>query len=117
MNLNFTKIFFLTIFCLCLVPSISFSGDLALGKEKAATVCSACHGLDGQSTSGGNSALTPSITAQQKEYLIVKLKDYKSGKISHPQMSLIAQMLSDEDIENVAEWYSNIKISIELPSE
>jgi len=26
-------------------------------------------------------------------------------------------MLSDEDIKNVAEWYSNIKISIELPSE
>ena len=45
------------------------------------------------------------------------MKDYKSGKINHPQMSLIAQMLSDEDIENVSEWYSNIKISIELPSE
>jgi len=26
-------------------------------------------------------------------------------------------MLSDEDIENVSEWYSKIKISIELPSE
>jgi len=67
--------------------------------------------------SGGNSALIPNITAQNKEYLIAKMKDYKSGKINHPQMSLIAQMLSDEDIENVAEWYSNIKISIELPSE
>jgi cytochrome c553 len=32
-------------------------------------------------------------------------------------MSLIAQMLSNEDIENVAEWYSKIKISIELPLE
>jgi cytochrome c553 len=48
---------------------------------------------------------------------LAKLKDYKSGKINHPQMTLIAQMLSDEDIENVAEWYSNIKISIELPLE
>ena len=54
---------------------------------------------------------------QQKDYLIAKLKDYRSGKINHPQMSLIAQMLSDEDIENVSEWYSKIKISIELPSE
>jgi len=26
-------------------------------------------------------------------------------------------VLSDEDIENVSEWYSKIKISIELPSE
>ena len=53
---------------------------------------------------------------QEKEYLIVKLKDYKSGKINHPQMSLITLMLTDDDIENVAEWYSKIKISIELPS-
>ena len=44
-------------------------------------------------------------------------QDYKSGKINHPQMSLIAQMLSDEDIENVSEWYSKIKITIELPTE
>ena len=32
-------------------------------------------------------------------------------------MSLIAQMLSDEDIENVAEWYSAIEIKITLPFE
>ena len=30
--------------------------------------------------------------------------------------SLIAQMLSDDDIENVSEWYSKIKITIELPT-
>ena len=115
MNLGFFKIFVFIIFCL--ISNISFSGDLTLGKEKAAAVCSGCHGMDGQSASGGNSALTPNITAQTKEYLIAKLKDYKSGKIDHPQMSLIAQMLTDEDIENVSEWYSNIKISIELPTE
>ena len=115
MGLNFNKIFFL-LFILN-IPNYLYAGDLLLGKEKAATVCSACHGMDGQATSGGNSSLTPNITAQEKEYLLAKLKDYKSGKINHPQMSLIAQMLSDEDIENVSEWYSKIKISIVLPLE
>ena len=115
MNIDFFKIFVFIIFCL--IPNIAFSGDLTLGKEKAAAVCSSCHGIDGQSASGGNSALTPNITAQAKEYLIAKLKDYKSGKIDHPQMSLIAQMLSNDDIENVSEWYSKIKITIELPTE
>ncbi len=115
MGLNFNKIFFL-LFVLN-IPKYLYAGDLLLGKEKAATACSGCHGMDGQATSGGNSSLTPNITAQQKEYILVKLKDYKSGKINHPQMTLIAQMLSDKDIENVAEWYSNIKISIELPLE
>ena len=112
MRLNFTKIFFLLL--IFSNPNILHAGDLLLGKEKAATVCSACHGMDGQAASGGNSPLTPNITAQQKEYLIAKLKDYKSGKINHPQMSLIAQMLSDEDIENDAEWYSSIEIKITL---
>ncbi|PCH46761.1 MAG: cytochrome C, partial [Pelagibacteraceae bacterium] len=55
---------------------MSFSGDLTLGKEKAAAVCSVCHGMNGQSASGGNSALVPNITAQNKEYLIAKMKDY-----------------------------------------
>ena len=112
------KLNFIRIFSLLLIfnnPNYLYAGDLLLGKEKAATVCSACHGMDGQAASGGNSALIPNITAQQKEYLIAKLKDYKSGKINHPQMSLIAQMLTEDDIENVSEWYSKIKISIELP--
>ena len=97
------------------IPNISFSGDLILGKEIATTICSTCHGINGKSTTGGNSAITPNITAQQKDYLIAKLKDYKSLKIDHPQMSLIAQMLNDEDIENVSEWYSSITVEIKLP--
>ncbi len=71
--------------------------------------------MDGQAASGGNSPLIPNITAQNKEYLIARLEDYKSGKINHPQMSLIAQMLSSEDIKNVSEWYSKIEITIKLP--
>ena len=115
MKKNF--LFILPLFYILNISNISIAGDLLLGKEKAETVCSACHGMNGVAASGGNSPLTPNITAQQKEYLIAKLKDYKSGKINHPQMSLIAQMLSDEDIKNVAEWYSAIEIKITLPFE
>ena len=114
MSTKFFKIF-IVLTISCFIPNISFSGDLLLGKEVASTICSTCHGLDGKATTGGNSAITPNITAQQKDYLIAKLKDYKSLKIDHPQMSLIAQMLSDEDIENVSEWYSSIIISIKIP--
>ena len=71
--------------------------------------------MDGRAASGGNSALVPNIFSQNKEYLVVKLKDYKSGKINHPQMSLIAQMLSEDQIKNVSEWYSKISAEIKLP--
>ena len=90
--------------------------QLRKGKEKVQVLCSACHGLDGVAASGGNSVIVPNLTAQHKDYLIAKLKDYKSGKINHPQMTLIAQMLTDEEIENVSEWYSRIKIQIFDPN-
>ena len=90
--------------------------QLRIGKEKVQVICSACHGLDGVAASGGNSVIIPNLTAQHKDYLIAKLKDYKSGKIKHPQMTLIAQMLTDEEIEYVSEWYSRIKIQIFDPN-
>ena len=114
MKLNFITLFII-MFIFLSPNNDAYAEDLLLGKEKAATICSACHGIDGQAASGGNSPLIPNITAQQKDYLIAKLKDYKSGKINHAQMSLIAQMLSDEDIENVSEWYSSITVEIKLP--
>ena len=90
--------------------------SLRKGKEKVQVLCSACHGLDGVAASGGNSVIIPNLTAQHKDYLIAKLKDYKSGKINHPQMTLIAQMLTDEEIKYVSEWYSRIKIQIFDPN-
>jgi len=88
------------------------TAELRLGKEKVQTICSACHGLDGVSASGGNSVIIPNLTAQHKDYLIAKLKDYKSKKLDHPQMTIIAQMLTDEEIAAVSEWYSRIKITV-----
>ena len=92
--------------------SKNLTAELRLGKEKVETICSACHGLDGVSASGGNSVIIPNLTAQHKDYLISKLKDYKSKKLDHPQMTIIAQMLTDEEIAAVSEWYSRIKITV-----
>ncbi len=94
----------------------NLSTELQNGKKKAKAICSACHGIDGQAAAGGNSVIIPNITAQHKDYLIARLKAYKAGKIQHDQMTIIAGMLSEQDIENVAEWYSRIKIKIFDPN-
>ncbi|MDC0628457.1 cytochrome c [Pelagibacteraceae bacterium] len=94
----------------------NLSAELQNGKKKAKAICSACHGIDGQAAAGGNSVIIPNITAQHKDYLIARLKAYKAGKIQHDQMTIIAGMLSEQDIENVAEWYSRIKIKIFDPN-
>jgi len=94
----------------------NLSAELQNGKKKAKAICSACHGIDGQAASGGNSVIIPNITAQHKDYLVARLKAYKAGKIQHDQMTIIAGMLSEQDIENVAEWYSRIKVKIFDPN-
>jgi len=126
------RVLLLVLFCFFYYPSFAddtkskaetgatvqsnLSKELQNGKLKAQTICSACHGMNGVAASGGNSVIVPNITAQHKDYLMQKLTDYKSGKIQHAQMSVIAGMLSEQDIENVSEWYSRIKIKIFDPN-
>lgn len=88
------------------------SKEMQNGKLKVQTVCVTCHGMNGQATGAGNSVIIPNITAQEKNYMVARLKAYKAGEIQHPQMSVVAQMLSEQDINDVAEWYSKIKIQI-----
>ena len=90
-----------------------FTDDiLDKGKAIAENICSVCHGVDGQANTG-ITALVPHLTAQNEQYLIEKLKHYKDKTLDHHQMSLIADMLTLEDIKNVSKWYSSIKISIQ----
>jgi cytochrome c553 len=90
----------------------AIAGDLAAGKAKAEEACQVCHGMDGQATI----PMAANLTGQQKEYLVAQLEAYRKDKRRHEQMNIIAKMLSDDDIENVSEWYSSIKITIEMPN-
>ena len=107
------RISILTFFFISFVQVISSEESIQEGRNIAENICSVCHGLNGQANTGGNSVLVPHLTAQNEYYLIEKLKDYKSKKLEHHQMSLIADMLTLEDIKNVSKWYANIKINIE----
>jgi cytochrome c553 len=56
------------------------------------------------------------LSGQQKEYLVGQLRAFRSGGRRNEQMSIIAKPLSDDDIDNVSEWYSSIKVSVEMPN-
>lgn len=98
-------------------PAPAFGADLEAGKLKAIQVCANCHGIDGQSASGGNSAISPKLTPQNRSFLANKLNEYRNGKIEHPQMSLIARMITEEDIENISAWYGTMRPEAVLFSE
>ncbi len=90
----------------------AFAGDLMAGKAKAEATCQVCHGLDGRAVV----PMAANLSGQQKQYIIAQLEAYRSGRRRHEQMNIVAKMLDDDDIENVAEWYSSIKITIEMPN-
>ncbi|MEM9102757.1 MAG: cytochrome c [Pseudomonadota bacterium] len=80
------------------------AGDIAKGKAKSA-VCAACHGADGKAVI----KTYPSLAGQNKEYLISSIKAYRDGQRNNPLMSPMSKGLTDEDIANLAAYYSSLK--------
>jgi len=95
------------------LPLSAVAGDLEAGKSKVEATCVVCHGLDGQATI----PLAAHLSGQQKDYLIIQLRAYRSGQRKHDQMSIIAKPLTNEEIDNLAEWYSSIKVTIDKPED
>lgn len=96
---------------LCLSAAPAFAGDATAGRAKVKAACQVCHGEDGKALIAG----AANLSGQQKEYLVEQLRQFRSGARRNEQMSIIAKPLSDADIDNVAEWYSGIKVQVEAP--
>jgi len=77
------------------------AGDPQHGKELSA-VCAACHGQDGNSAAGA----FPSIAGQGQRYLVKQLHDIKSGNRAAILMTGILDAYSDQDMLDVAAYYS-----------
>ena len=88
---------------LLLLPTFAEAGgDPAAGKEKA-LVCAACHGEDGQSVD----PTYPNLAGQHESYLVKALADYRAGRRTNAVMAPMAVGLSDQDIKDLAAWYSS----------
>ena len=79
-------------------------GDAAAGQEKSAT-CAACHGADGVSQAPTN----PILAGQYSSYIEQALKGYRSGTRQNAIMAGFASQLSDQDIADLAAWFSSQK--------
>ena len=72
------------------------------------TVCAACHAPD------GNSAITlnPKLAGQHPEYLQKQLTEFKSNKRANAVMSGMAAGLSDEEMKDLAIYFSGKKLNL-----
>jgi cytochrome c553 len=81
-------------------------GDAEAAKSKI-SMCTGCHGIPGYKTVYPHVYQVPMITGQQPVYIVNALQAYKSGARSHPSMRGIAQSLSDQDMADLAAYYSS----------
>jgi cytochrome c553 len=84
--------------------ALQAAGNAESGKAKAAQVCVACHGADGNKPSAADQ---PILAGQHYDYLVRALTDYKIGRRSNPIMKGFAGQLSKQDIEDLAAWFSS----------
>ncbi|NBS57370.1 MAG: cytochrome c [Betaproteobacteria bacterium] len=84
--------------------SAQAKGNVEAGKAKAAQVCAACHGPDGNKPTGPD---FPVLAGQYPDYIKKALSDYKSGKRNNPIMKGFAATLSVQDMDDLAAWFAS----------
>ncbi len=84
--------------------------ELQAGRAKAAS-CGVCHGQAGVSVTPD----APHLAGQPAIYLAAQLRAYRSGARRHEVMNVMARALSDDDIAQLAAWYSAIRIEARPP--
>jgi cytochrome c553 len=89
---------------LALPLGLHAGGNAENGKAKAAQVCAACHGPDGNKPSTPDQ---PILAGQHYDYLVHALTDYKVGRRTNPIMKGFAAQLSKRDIEDLAAWFAS----------
>jgi len=100
--INIKAILLLVVFISMPLSSYA-AGDIAAGKLKAAT-CAACHGAEGISSTD----IWPNLAGQKAGYLVKQMKAFRDGDRKDPMMSPMASPLSDDDIANLAAYFSSL---------
>ena len=91
---------------LAMTGSALANGDPAAGKWKFDT-CLGCHGVAGY-TNAYPDFNVPKLGGQHYTYIVATLKEFQSGARKHPTMTAQAKSLSNQDIEDIAAYLSQL---------
>ncbi|WP_341211577.1 cytochrome c [uncultured Limimaricola sp.] len=97
---------------LLLIAPMAYAGDPQLGRE-AVGACATCHGRDGIAMAPD----APNLAGQPESYLVEQIQAYRSGEREHEQMTLIAQSLEDDEIDDIAAYFAAIEITATVPDD
>jgi len=82
----------------------AFEGDPAKGRVKAES-CLGCHAIPSYSNAYPNYHV-PKVGGQNEAYVIAALLAYRKGMRGHDTMHVNASSLSDQDIADIAAFFS-----------
>ncbi len=101
-----------TLFVLAVSSATAFSvqaqdikGDAKAG-EGINAMCIGCHGIKGYQASFPEVYRVPMISGQSAKYIAAALNAYKKGDRKHPSMRAISETLTDQNIADLAAYYS-----------
>ena len=99
------KIFVLVV--LAGLANLAAAADI-VGNAKNAKVemCIGCHGIPGYKATFPEVFPVPMIGGQSAKYIENALLAYKKGERKHPSMHGVAASLSEQDMADVAAYYS-----------
>ena len=69
------------------------------------TECVACHGVSGIS----DNPMFLHLAGQNAAYLHMQLDNFRDGTRYHPLMTPVAQSLTDQEISDLAEYFSSLR--------
>jgi len=107
MNKLLPSLFALIVACVTATSAFAdeVKGDASAGEKKNA-MCLGCHSIKGYQSSFPEVYKVPMIAGQSASYIVAALNAYKKGERKHPTMRSVAASLSDQDMADLAAYFS-----------
>jgi cytochrome c553 len=96
----------LSIACALLASPAAAQGNAERGAKLAYT-CQGCHGIESY-RNAYPSYRVPKLGGQKAAYLVAALQGYRDGSREHPTMQAQASSMSDEDMQDLAAYFSSV---------
>jgi len=75
--------------------------------------CAICHGKDGEGT--GGATYYPRIGGKPARYLYLQLQNFREGRRRYPQMVYLMRYMTDEYLQEIADYYSKLQPAYATP--
>ena len=95
----------LGVICAASLSNVAATGDVIAGQVKALP-CMGCHGIPGYFNVYPTYHV-PRVKGQHPDYIVYALQAYRDGQRQHPTMRAQAASLSEQDMADIAAYFSS----------